>query len=70
MTKTIIDLITSELNFKEIRDYVSDNMVDYINYIKEEMFIKIYKKIGNKIIISDLQREFENRQDLIKEALN
>ncbi|MDD3241328.1 MAG: hypothetical protein PHQ64_00915 [Bacilli bacterium] len=70
MTKTIIDLITSELNFKEIRDYVSDNMVDYINYIKEEMFIKVYKKIGNKIIISDLQREFENRQDLIKEALN
>lgn len=70
MTKTIIDLITSELNFKEIKDYVSDNVVDYINYIKEEIFVKIYKKIGNKIIISDLQKEFKNRQDLIKEALN
>lgn len=70
MTKTIIDLITSELNFKEIKDYVSDNTVDYINYIKEEIFIKICKKTGNKIIISDLQEEFKNRQDLIKEALN
>lgn len=72
MSKTILDLISSELNFTEIREYVSNHTNDYINFIKEEIFIYITKwckKNKIEIVFSDLQLEFKNRQDLIKEAM-
>ncbi len=69
MTNTMIDLISSELDFNELKNYVSNHISDYANYIKEEMFIIIYKLTKNKIIVSDIQTEFFNRLDLIKEAM-
>lgn len=69
MTNTMIDLISSELDFNELKNYVSNHISDYVNYIKEEMFIIIYKLTKNKIIVSDIQTEFSNRLDLIKEAM-
>lgn len=58
MTNTIANLIASEIKLKEIKDYINNNTESYLNFIKDEIYIKIYNITNNKIIVSDLQEEY------------